>query len=630
MAGRPIAEEKQSAKTISQGGGPLRALTILIAAAIFAADLALPLGVAGAVPYVAVVLLAARLPWAREVLIFALGCSLLTMLGLFLSPPAGDAEAWKVLANRGLALGVIWATAILRLQHRRAEHSAAESRARSAAMLDSAEDGIIMIDESGTIESANPAALRLFGYEASELIGQNIRVLMPSAFADEYDRYLEDYLRTGQKETFASSREVVGLKNDNSTFPMDLALSEVRAGESRGFMGIARDLTERKQLEEQLLQAPRMEAVARLAGGVAHDFNSLLGAIQGSSELLIDHLSEDDALQRSAQRILQAAERGAALTQQLLAFSRRQVIQPEVIDLDATIRGIRDLIAHLIGNDIEIELRLGASPHSARLGPGHVDQVVMNLVVNARDALPAGGRLVIETTVADLKEKEAERLGLSTAPHLVLSVEDTGEGMDAETQKQIFEPFFTTKRPGEGTGLGLSVVYGIVKLNGGEIEVASSPGAGARFRIYLPVTDEAPVEHSASPPVAVTHTGSETILVVEDDELLRALVCDVLEMSGYSVRTAASPEEALGEAAKCQIDLVITDVVMPGLTGVDLAERIREHHPRLQILFMSGYTDRALVARGVLEPGVNFISKPFSNRALTALAREILSSADAT
>lgn len=630
MAGRPIAEEKQSAKTVSQGGGPLRALTILIAAAIFAADLALPLGVAGAVLYVAVVLLAARLPWAREVLIFALGCSLLTMLGLFLSPPAGGAEAWKVLANRGLALGVIWATAILRLQHRRAEHSAAESRARSAAMLDSAEDGIIMIDESGTIESANPAALRLFGYEASELIGQNIRVLMSSAFADEYDRYLEDYLRTGQKETFASSREVVGLKNDNSTFPMDLALSEVRAGERRGFMGIARDLTERKQLEEQLLQAQRMEAVARLAGGVAHDFNSLLGAIQGSSELLIDHLSEDDALQRSAQRILQAAERGAALTQQLLAFSRRQVIQPEVIDLDATIRGIRDLIAHLIGDDVEIELRLGASPHSARLGPGHVDQVVMNLVVNARDAMPAGGRLVIETTVADLKEKEAERLGLSTAPHLVLSVEDTGEGMDAETQKQIFEPFFTTKRPGEGTGLGLSVVYGIVKLNGGEIEVASSPGAGARFRIYLPVTDEAPVEHSASPPVAVAHTGSETILVVEDDELLRALVCDVLEMSGYSVRTAASTEEALREAEKCPIDLVITDVVMPGMTGVDLAERIREHHPRLQILFMSGYTDRALVARGVLEPGVNFISKPFSNRALTALAREILSSADAT
>ncbi len=630
MGGRPIAEEKHSAKAVSQGGRPLRALTILIAAAIFAADLALPLGVAGAVPYVAVVLLAARLPWAREVLIFALGCSLLTMLGLFLSPPAGDAEAWKVLANRGLALGVIWATAILRLQHRRAEHSAAESRARSAAMLDSAEDGIIMIDESGTIESANPAALRLFGYEASELIGQNIRVLMSSAFADEYDRYLEDYLRTGQKETFASSREVVGLKKDSSTFPMDLALSEVRAGESRGFMGIARDLTERKQLEEQLLQAQRMEAVARLAGGVAHDFNSLLGAIQGSSELLIDHLSEDDALQRSAQRILQAAERGAALTQQLLAFSRRQVIQPEVIDLDATIRGIRDLIAHLIGEDVEIELRLGASPHSARFGPGHVDQVVMNLVVNARDAMPAGGRLVIETTVADLKEKEAERLGLYTAPHLVLSVEDTGEGMDAETQKQIFEPFFTTKRPGEGTGLGLSVVYGIVKLNGGEIEVASSPGAGARFRIYLPVTDEAPVEHSASPPVAVAHTGSETILVVEDDELMRALVCDVLEMSGYSVRTAASPEEALREAEERQIDLVITDVVMPGMTGVDLAERIREHHPRLQILFMSGYTDRALVARGVLEPGVNFISKPFSNRALTALAREILSSAGAS
>ena len=216
MGGRPIAEEKHSAKAVSQGGRPLRALTILIAAAIFAADLALPLGVAGAVPYVAVVLLAARLPWAREVLIFALGCSLLTMLGLFLSPPAGDAEAWKVLANRGLALGVIWATAILRLQHRRAEHSAAESRARSAAMLDSAEDGIIMIDESGTIESANPAALRLFGYEASELISQNIRVLMPSAFADEYDRYLEDYLRTIKRAKERGLPVLLGLEVDFS------------------------------------------------------------------------------------------------------------------------------------------------------------------------------------------------------------------------------------------------------------------------------------------------------------------------------------------------------------------------------------------------------------------------------
>jgi CheY-like chemotaxis protein len=254
----------------------------------------------------------------------------------------------------------------------------------------------------------------------------------------------------------------------------------------------------------------------------------------------------------------------------------------------------------------------------------------MNLVVNARDAMPAGGRLVIQTSVADLAEKEAERLGLATAPHVVLSVDDTGEGMDAETQKQIFEPFFTTKRPGEGTGLGLSVVYGIVKLNGGEIEVASAPGAGTRFRIYLPVADEAAVEHSSSPPAAVARAGTETILVVEDDELMRDLVRDVLEMNGYSVLTAASSEEALREAEDSNIDLVITDVVMPGMTGVDLAEKIREHHPRLQILFMSGYTDRALVARGVLEPGVNFISKPFSNRALTALAREILSSTDAT
>jgi two-component system, cell cycle sensor histidine kinase and response regulator CckA len=398
-------------------------------------------------------------------------------------------------------------------------------------------------------------------------------------------------------------------------------------GEGAEVVGVWVDITEHRQLEEQFRQAQKMEAVGRLAGGVAHDFNNLLTAITGYSDLLLLDLDPQDVLRQDVAEIKRAALAAADLTRQLLAFSRRQVLAPRVINLNAVISGAQKLLGRLIGEDVKVETSLDSALASVRADPGQLEQVIMNLAVNARDAMPNGGLLTIETANVMVDAEFApERPGPASGPHVVMAVSDTGIGMDEETKARIFEPFFTTKEVGKGTGLGLATVYGIVKQSDGFIWVYSEPGKGSTFKIYLPRVDE-PAEslESAERPTRSLH-GTETIMVAEDTAAVRAVLRDVLERHGYTVVEAASGREALQLAGRRPggIDLLVTDVVMPELSGRDLVRELRAAKPDLKVLYMSGYTDDAVLRQGMLEPGAEFIQKPFRPDDLARRIRDLL------
>jgi PAS domain S-box-containing protein len=388
---------------------------------------------------------------------------------------------------------------------------------------------------------------------------------------------------------------------------------------------IARDITERKKLEEQFLQAQKMEAVGRLAGGVAHDFNNLLTIIGGYSQLLLSHLPPGDAVSEHVQEIKKAGERAASLTRQLLAFSRQQVLAPRMLDLNAIVANMDKMLQRLIGEDIELVTVRGTDLGLVKADPGQLEQVIMNLAVNSRDAMPKGGKLTIETANVDLDRVYTQkRAQVPPGPYVMLAVSDTGCGMDAETQTRIFEPFFTTKETGKGTGLGLSTVYGIVKQSGGYIWVYSEPGQGATFKIYLPRVQGAVESARKSRPV--TARGSETVLVVEDEQPVRSLVRGILGSKGYTVLEASSGEEALRVCKRHRqpIHLLITDVVMPQMGGRELARRLTRLCPGMKVLYTSGYTDDTVVRHGKLGPGQLFLQKPFTPEALAGRVREAL------
>ena len=476
---------------------------------------------------------------------------------------------------------------------------------------------VIALDDQKFLE-VNAAALALYGYSREELIELSLSDLR----ADD----------ESQAESQSSPGALRLRHKSGRTLEIEIDAHAIRYGGRQAELAVFKDVAGRRHMEEQLRQARKMEAVGMLAGGVAHDFNNLLTIISGYGQLILNNLNASDPNRHSAEQIMRAGERAAALTKQLLAFSRRQVLQPKVVDLNRVVTGLGAMLRRLIGEDVDLRLELDSGLGRVYADPGQLEQMIMNLVINARDAMPRGGTLIVETGNAELDSSYAGRhLEAKSGPYVMLAVSDNGTGMDAATKARLFEPFFTTKSPGKGTGLGLSTVFGIVKQGGGSVDVHTEPDRGTSVKVYLPRIDRpAPVESEERP--AASARGAETILVVEDDDMVRHLVRETLERGGYTVIDAAGPAEArkASDQHKGPIHLLVTDVVMPKVSGPELAGQLSRKRDDLKVLYMSGYTDNAIVNAGLLRRDVAFIQKPFTPAALSEKVREVLESDNRT
>ena len=496
---------------------------------------------------------------------------------------------------------------------------------RLVTAIEQSAEAVLMTNTEGEIQYVNPAFTRITGYSRDEVLGQNPRILKSGKQDPAFYQQLWATILKGE----IWHGELINRRKDGSLYSEQMSIAPVRSagGEVTYFIATKQDVTEHKKLEQQLIQAQKMEAVGRLAGGVAHDFNNLLTIINGYAQLLIEPISPQDPRRGHLKEILTAGERAASLTRQLLAFSRRQVLEPRVLNLNSVLADVAKMLRRLIGEDVELVATLKPDLGRVKVDPGQIEQVIMNLAVNARDAMPQGGKLFVETSNVEIDANYARSHSpMMPGKYVMVAVSDTGCGMDLETQAHLFEPFFTTKEKGHGTGLGLATVYGIVKQSGGFIWVYSAPGHGSTFKIYLPFIEEAlPTAEPAEAPAELAK-GSETVLVVEDEQGVRSLVCEALASHGYKVLEAAGAASALEISEKYTepIHLLLTDVVMPQTGGKELAKGFSTLHPETKVLYMSGYTDDAIVRHGILEGGTSFLQKPFQPKALLLKIREVL------
>jgi two-component system, cell cycle sensor histidine kinase and response regulator CckA len=490
-------------------------------------------------------------------------------------------------------------------------------------------DMIAVVDGEGHRLYNSPSYFRVMGYTSEDL-----RSTSPLDQIHPDDRQLVSDVTNETRRSGIGRRIEFRMRHkDGHWVHLESTASVIpdATGKVNRLIIVNREISERRRLEEQLRQSQKMDAIGRLSGGVAHDFNNLLGVIIGYGEILEERIPQTDPLRSSVDQVLKAGRRAASLTRQLLAFSRQQVLEPKVLRLNAVVADMEKMLRRMIGEDVDLAISLEKNLGAIRADQGQIEQVIMNLAVNSRDAMPDGGKLVIETINFEIDRAFASRYAYPVLPgqYVLLTVSDSGTGMDAATQQRIFEPFFTTKEKGKGTGLGLSTVYGVVKQSGGYIDVFSTPGKGTTFNIYLPRVDgDVAAEDQGTSPSSATR-GTETVLLVEDEDMLRSLTRNLLEMNGYTVLEAANGAAALELAARTpgEIQLLLTDVVMPGINGRMLADQLKAKRPQLHTMFISGYTGQRVGEKAILEPGSIFLQKPFTREQLAQKVREALDAA---
>lgn len=603
-------------------------VAIAAALAVFAVDLVVPLGIAVGVLYVAVIVMGLGLPRSRHTWLLAALASLLTILALFVTERSSQIPPVFVHANRLLSLGAIWVTAAIVVAFRARIETYERERERVrlflAQVIDAAPYGVLVVARDGTIRLANRAICETLGYERVEVADIGIEQLIPGGSA----LLQTDAAPSGDLAAPGPDHRLHALREDGRPIDVECVASSFLSGTNDEVAILAvRDVTERLRFEERVRATQRMEAIGKLAGGIAHDFNNLLMVVLGNANFVLDALPEDSPLREDMIEIAKVGDRAAELTRKLLAFSRRQIIEPCVVSPNQMVREMERMFSRILGEDIELSVVLAQDAWPVEIDPGAVEQVLMNLVVNAREAMPEGGVLTIETANITLDEAYArEHPEVVPGDFVVLAVSDTGTGMTEEVRARAFEPFFTTKPHGIGTGLGLASVYGIVKQAGGHIWLYSEPGRGTSVKIYLPRSRKATGSLPKRDEARRAKGGTETILVVEDEVSVRRTIVRSLREAGYQVIETTNGMDALAKVRALDgcIDLLLTDVIMPQMGGQELALRMRERFPELRILYMSGYTENAIVHHGVLEPDLVFLQKPFLPTTLLRRVREIL------